>query len=39
MTYTEKDHVRIKAGAAVDPSAKISGTADSPAIIGEYAVV
>ena len=39
MTYTEKDHVRIKAGAVVDPSAKISGTADSPAIIGEYTVV
>ena len=39
MTYTEKDHVKIKAGAVVDPSAKISGTADSPAIISEYTVV
>lgn len=39
MTYTEKDHVTIKAGAVVDPSAKITGTADSPAIIGEYTVV
>ena len=39
MTYTEKDHVTIKAGAVVDPSAKITGTADSPAIIGEYTVI
>lgn len=39
MTYTEKDHVTIKAGAVVDPSAKITGTADSPAVIGEYTVI
>ena len=39
MIDTEKDHVTIKAGAVVDPSAKITGSADSPAMIGEYAIV
>lgn len=39
MTDMEKDRIIIKTGAVVDPAAKITATADFPAVIGEYTIV